>query len=72
MNIYASLVSAPDGHVHEYSSGPVYTTVNGARVWVSDGYSASTREEIVLLALHNAEVKRLTLALAQSKKVLPE
>ena len=44
--------------LHGYESGPVYTTVNGIRTWVSDGYVASTREEIIRLALRNAEVKR--------------
>lgn len=44
--------------LHGYESGPVHTTVNGQRVWVSDGYAASTREEIVRLALRNAEIRR--------------
>jgi len=51
--------------LHGYESGPVYTTVNGVRVWVSDGYAASTREEIVRLALRNAEVRRGVVALAR-------
>lgn len=58
MLIYPSLINVLTGHVHEYSSGPVYTMVAGVRTWVSDGYSATTREEIIRLALRNAEVRR--------------
>jgi len=55
--------------LHGYESGPVHTTANGKRVWVSDGYAATTREEIVRLALRNAEVRRGVIALAHSKTV---
>ena len=47
-----------------YESSPVYTTVEGRKVWVSDGYAASTRDEIVRLALRNAEVRRGVVSLA--------
>ena len=68
MLIYPSLTDA-SGHVHEYSSGPVYTTVAGVKTWVSDGYTATTREEIIRLALRNAEVRRGVVGLARQCRV---
>ena len=56
MLIYPSLVR--DGHVLEYSSGLVYTSVAGVKTYVSSGYAASTRVEVMRLALRNAEVRR--------------
>ena len=69
MHIYPSLVEEATGHVHEYSSGPVYTTVDGKKVWVSDGYTATTREEIIRLALRNAEVRRGVVSLAGHMRI---
>lgn len=68
MTIYPSLVDST-GHVHEYSSSPVYTTVDGAKAYVSDGYAATTREEVMRLALRNAEVRRAVAKLASDKTI---
>ena len=38
-----------------YSSGPVYTTVNGKRVLVSPGYKRISREAIIKQACDNTE-----------------
>jgi hypothetical protein len=69
MLIYPSLVNKATGHVHEYSCSPVYTTINGIKTWVSDGYTATTREEIVKLALMNTFIKRQVVGLAQRMAV---
>jgi hypothetical protein len=72
MYIYPSLVELVEEatcHVHEYCSGPVYTTVAGVKTWVSDGYAATTREEVIRLALRNAEVRRGVVSLAGRMRI---
>ena len=41
-----------------YKSGPVYTNVNGYRIWVSDGYTEPSVLRIIWLAINNADIRR--------------
>jgi len=47
-------ISIPD----VYESGPVFTTINGKKTWVSDGYADSSIAAICKRAFGNADIKR--------------
>jgi hypothetical protein len=41
-----------------YASGPVFTTIDGKKTWVSDGYAASSIAAICKRAFGNADIRQ--------------
>jgi hypothetical protein len=48
-----------------YRSGAVYTTVNGNRMWVSDGYEGKTIADVCKQAVGNALVRHMAASLVR-------
>jgi hypothetical protein len=66
-------IRAEDGTVMGYRTSPVFTSIpytpprgvapsathpSRINVWVSNGYVAATRAEVIRLALNNADIRR--------------
>jgi hypothetical protein len=44
--------------VYAYRSGPIYSSLNGQRLWISDSEEAPTREALIAKALIMAQILR--------------
>jgi len=49
-----------------YQCGPVYTTVNGRRVWVSNGYTEESLAKVLKRAYYNASIRNYIANMAEN------